>query len=162
MKGFPGLLVAVTLACGVFVAACSDDKGEDSKTSSSSGGSSSGGSSSGNSSTTRTGTTECAGVTCQAGQYCDNITCEVGCLSNNNCAGDQTCKKSGSDQVGVCENNPQAKDCSAFVQKCMSCGQSEGNCTNACYESSAECLACLVNLSGCEAQGCATACAGDE
>lgn len=82
----------------------SDDDDDDD---SSSGGSSSGGSSD------RTGVTPCgtfggSAKSCQAGQYCSDETlskCDSGCLSNTNCASDQTCKK-GDGNVGNCVNVP--------------------------------------------------------
>jgi len=43
----------------------------------------------------RVGDTEClqAGLSCQAGQYCntEELTCSVGCISDNNCASNQFC-----------------------------------------------------------------------
>ena len=57
-------------------------------------------------SSVRSGVTECGtAVSCQAGQYCSDprfAECSVGCLSNNNCAGDQTCVTVPGSSVGSC------------------------------------------------------------
>jgi len=59
------------------------------------------------SSNLRSGVTVCgsAAVTCQAGQYCSDARfaeCSVGCLSNDNCASDQTCVAAVGSSVGSC------------------------------------------------------------
>lgn len=59
------------------------------------------------------GTTSCGErggepVMCQAGQYCESPTfgrCELGCLSNANCAIDQSCVKAADQNVGTCQNS---------------------------------------------------------
>jgi len=46
-------------------------------------------------------------VLCQAGQYCQDSVlgmCTNGCLSNANCAADQTCEKVGGANEGTCQN----------------------------------------------------------
>jgi len=46
-------------------------------------------------------------VTCQPGQYCEDAifsNCEPGCLSNLNCAADQTCIKDSGENIGTCQN----------------------------------------------------------
>lgn len=65
----------------------------------------------------RTGVTECQLNECQAGQYCEDSTfgtCEVGCTSDNNCAGSDFCDRPSGEAVGVCractERNPPASE----------------------------------------------------
>lgn len=51
---------------------------------------------------TRTqGFTECGSVLCQPGQWCNNLACETGCLSNVNCAEAQVCDTDDPDPFGV-------------------------------------------------------------
>jgi hypothetical protein len=66
------------------------------------------------------GFTSCGGFQeCQPGQYCYDDTfgeCLSGCLSNENCAFDQTCDKVPGDNVGTCQNEgsgggAEALDC---------------------------------------------------
>ncbi len=61
---------------------------------------------------TERGYTECGsflgGETCSPGQYCEDPSwseCALGCLSDVNCASNQYCAKTGSQEaVGVCQN----------------------------------------------------------
>ncbi len=47
----------------------------------------------------------CGSVTCNPGQHCDNLFCQAGCQSNDNCAADQTCTDiSQVSHVGTCQN----------------------------------------------------------
>ncbi len=116
------LLLASLLLASLALAACGDTTsggGSDDNNNSSSNNSSANNSSANNNdnlqkpdgsacgSASRTGETRCdASVngSCQAGQYCDNTTlaCEVGCTSDNNCAGNQYCDIT--DGVGLCRN----------------------------------------------------------
>ncbi len=54
------------------------------------------------------GFTSCGNFnTCQPGQYCEDDTfgdCAPGCLSNANCASDQTCESESGEPIGTCEN----------------------------------------------------------
>ena len=53
----------------------------------------------------RSGSTTCGVQTCQAGQYCLNLACVPGCLSNQNCASDQVCGGlEDGKPVGTCMN----------------------------------------------------------
>ncbi len=54
----------------------------------------------------RTGATTCGTASCAAGQYCADSrvsNCTPGCLSDQNCADNQTCSKTGAD-IGACVN----------------------------------------------------------
>lgn len=90
-------------------AACGDDA---TKSASNNGGANNGGG--GGTVLVKPGTTEACGlvgregknicglsmIECQAGQYCQNEFCEVGCTSDNNCAANQFCAP-GTDNTGV-------------------------------------------------------------
>lgn len=120
-------------------------------------GSGSGSASSGGSSGHK-GETQCGGVTCQPGQYCDNIACLNGCLSGNNCGENQSCKDiDPMTHVGTCQDDPAAKDCDTYCQKSMACGGPIGIlCQMECDASSTACVSC-VNDSNC-GQGCEGVC----
>jgi hypothetical protein len=137
------LLIAGATGCG------GDDSGDGPGP-----GSSSGGSSSTTGGSERTGVTECGIQQCSAGQHCDNLICQNGCLSDDNCAANQTCAKEGGENIGSCQNTTTTapgKDCDAFVTLCSNCGESPGNCQSICdYESNA-CIECVLNTGGCDA-----------
>ena len=73
-------------------------------------------------------------VTCSAGQYCaDSVLalCENGCLTNDNCASDQTCIKADGEDVGSCQNNddpdppdPEGPTEAEFCEKLLVCDMS--------------------------------------
>lgn len=107
--------LGLALTALIFAPAC--DSGDDTDTSSGettagdgdgdgdSSGSGSGGDSEG---TTPCGMFGDEAVSCPPGQYCaDSVLsmCENGCLSNENCASDQTCEKADGEDVGTCQNN---------------------------------------------------------
>ncbi len=50
------------------------------------------------------GATACGAAQCEAGQYCSNGICENGCLSDQNCASNQTCEKPAGETTGACAN----------------------------------------------------------
>ncbi len=89
--------------------------------------------------TTHTGITDCGNFPdgpkqCQAGQYCSDegfSECSNGCLSNNNCASDQTCQKPGSEDVGICENNVTGPVSSCGNGVCEA-GESSTTCAPDC------------------------------
>lgn len=55
--------------------------------------------------TGKRGYVTCGSVTCNPGQHCDNLFCQAGCQSNDNCAADQTCSDiSGVSHIGTCQN----------------------------------------------------------
>jgi hypothetical protein len=111
---------------------------------------------SGGTGTGRTGVTTCGGVQCQAGQYCENISCVNGCLSDNNCAGNQACVKSAtsSSTVGSCMNAMTTTNtsCTDLCKKAIACGvtQTQTQCENACIGLSEACKSCTIML-GCNA-----------
>jgi hypothetical protein len=88
------------------------------------------------------------------------MACVPGCTSDDNCAGNQSCVKDGSNAVGSCQNNstPATKDCTAYVKKCTTCGETEANCTKSCDVITAECISCVVETSGCKLDSCKTTC----
>ncbi len=65
----------------------------------------------------RTGVTTCR-YDCSAGQYCDDTqtirTCVAGCLSDNNCAGNERCEK-----------------CNGTVGSCVACARTAADVCNA-------------------------------
>lgn len=151
------------LACGVLtgimvLAACGDD-GDDGNDEGGDGDSSGGGGGKGEG-----GTTTCGLQTCESGQYCSNMICLDGCLSDKNCASNQTCEDMNEDtHVGTCRNKPQqaTKDCDAFCDKAEACflegnDVNAANCMQACKAASAACVSC-VNDSNC-GQGCDDVC----
>ena len=83
----------------------------------------------------RSGVTTCtasANGQCQAGQYCNSeqLTCSVGCTSDNNCAGNQYCDIA--EGVGTCRNCvvqqtttvPGGSACDEAGDKVRACGAS--------------------------------------
>jgi len=88
--------------------------------------------------------------TCQPGQYCSDekfSDCSTGCLSNVNCASDQTCVKAAGQDEGTCQNNStsttstgmttdQLARCKAACTKLLQCSlidAGEGaQCDNEC------------------------------
>lgn len=47
----------------------------------------------------------CGSVTCNPGQFCNNLLCQAGCQSNDNCAENQTCEDiSTVSHIGTCQN----------------------------------------------------------
>lgn len=112
------------------------------------------------------GTTSCGAQNCEAGQYCYNMLCVNGCLSDKNCATNQTCEAIDPEtHVGACQNRAAqpTKDCNAFCSKAQACflqgnDVNPTNCMQACTAASAACVSC-VNDSNC-GQGCEGACGG--
>lgn len=105
----------------IFTPACGSDDVADSATAGETGGD---GDSGGD------GATECGNfgnqpVSCQPGQYCADAVlsiCENGCLTNDNCAADQTCEKLGGEDVGTCQNNaPGGPTEAEFCEKLLTC-----------------------------------------
>lgn len=85
-------------------------------------------------STDRSGT-QCGVQICQPGQYCLNLACVPGCLSNQNCASDQTCEGLNDGKlVGNCQNKNQVSEdmstpavitdpkCKTMFDKLVQCG----------------------------------------
>lgn len=65
---------------------------------------------------------------CQPGQFCEDSNlaiCENGCLSNINCADDQTCQIPAGEPVGSCANNGGGgPGLEAFCEKLLTCDPS--------------------------------------
>ncbi|MEZ4470151.1 MAG: hypothetical protein R3F60_04960 [bacterium] len=78
---------------------------------------------------------------CQAGQYCvDDLNCDPGCTSDQNCAANEFCDKAAGEAVGVCarcqaQNVQDAGagggggggDCALIAQRAVECGIVPGN-----------------------------------
>jgi len=105
-----------------------------------------------NSTSTSDGTTQCGAdftETCAAGQYCSDPTfsrCSNGCLSNANCAGDQTCSIPSGQSVGACQNNqttPDGPTEQAFCDKLSAC-QFPEDCSQAYAATSVACHTCVI------------------
>ena len=176
MKALNRLFLFALMILTVFaLSACGDDddSGDDGDTSSTSSGtsSSSSSSSSGGSSSGGDGTTVCSApslpeVICAAGQYCADQNfqdCQNGCLSNDNCAGDQTCIKAAGEDVGSCQNNtttPTGPTVEEFTTKCLACGLdtvTADQCAQIYNAVSEACRTCIV-ASNCNDE---TACEAD-
>lgn len=150
-----GVLGVLGLAAGLV--ACSSDAG------SSSGGSSQG-SDSGAPAASGTGAaasprgvTSCGSFPdnqpkrCQAGQYCADervSRCETGCLSDDNCASNQTCDKSSGGSVGACLNTAPATttSCADLCKKAKACSPQldTAQCEGGCIGLTEDCKACVV------------------
>lgn len=99
---------------------------------------------------TKAGETACGQVTCQAGQYCDNMICANGCLANTNCGDDQTCVKEGSNNVGACKNTTNTATGPTLEQFCAkadacSSGWSAAQCKQVYDGTNEACHTCVVN-----------------
>jgi len=127
-------LFSVGLACAASGCSGGDDGGDSdtANTSTTSGtGSTTAGTSQGETGgTLDPGVTDCTppGLTqvlCQAGQYCEDSVlgiCTNGCLSNANCAADQTCEKAGGANEGTCQNVGGSGPTEAeFCDKLLTC-----------------------------------------
>ncbi len=109
-------------------------------------------SSGGTSGVTSCGTFGNSAKSCQAGQYCKDETlsiCENGCLSNNNCAADQTCDKTSGATVGNCVNKAPTTTttCADLCKKGKACEPTldVARCEGACTGLAEACKACLVS-----------------
>ncbi len=149
----------------ITLAACSGagaDDGSDGSSSSGAATSSAGTSSAGTSSSSggSTGTTTCGAQQCEAGQHCENLLCVNGCLTDSNCASNQTCQDINADtSIGTCKNNATTptKDCNALCEKAQACQDpNAAQCMQLCTAASAECVQCLIN-SNC-GEGCDGVC----
>ncbi len=100
-------------------------------------------------------------VNCQAGQYCSdevlNI-CENGCLSNTNCADEQTCEKAAGEDVGSCQMPMEGIDCADVCSKLQACDPSttQEMCDQFCAGTNQECQQCVLDdncpILNCDAQ----------
>ncbi len=129
----------------------------------------SGGEGEGEGSPARTGVTECGGVQCQAGQYCDNLICENGCLSNDNCAGDQTCQKEAGENEGTCQNvvaegegEPEGVSLADFCTKVKACNPAttDALCEQMYNGVNEACRQCIVNANCSDENACQAECGG--
>lgn len=116
-----------------------------------------GGGGAGGGSSGRTGVTACGSFpdnqpkSCQAGQYCSDeriSRCQAGCLSDNNCAGNQTCDKSGGTNTGSCVNVAPATTttCADLCKKAKACNPQldTAQCEGGCVGFTEECKACVI------------------
>lgn len=148
-----------TLLVGAFflilaLGACGDESGDSGSGSGGAGTTSDDGGGATGGSGAADGSTQCGmdGVsqTCAAGQYCSDprfTECSLGCLSNTNCAGDQTCVVASGQSVGECQNNettPGGPAEDAFCGKLSAC-QISIDCVGAFSASSVECRTCIVD-----------------
>lgn len=80
---------------------------------------------------------------CQPGQYCADAAfseCKAGCLSNVNCASDQTCQKAAGETTGACQNN--ATTTSSSSASSSSSGGGGGNNLARCQDACKKMLQC--------------------
>lgn len=157
--GILGLALGLTLGC-------SDDdgggEGGDGGTGGGTAGSgggtagSGGGTAGSGGSTSANGVTPCGNFpdliakTCQAGQYCADegfSECKVGCLSNTNCADNQTCEKAAGADVGACQNVTSGVSCADFCAKITVCDSSitMAQCNEVCPGFNDTCKKCVVD-----------------
>jgi hypothetical protein len=120
---------------------------------------------------------------CQAGQYCADATfsdCVLGCLSNANCADDQSCEKEPDDfggDVGTCVNDPTpgtggnggmggggttaTPECQAFCDKIGECDGfplPQDECNDFCAVTTEECQVCIAAASCADPNPCQAEC----
>ncbi len=124
------------------------------------------------------GTTfEGAPVVCKAGQYCQDqnlAICESGCLSDDNCASNQTCVKTSGANVGACQNvsspepdvtstpdqgpGPTDTPCRSACDEARTCGFLSATEVAACKQGCdfdaqlAQAIADCVDAAGCSAE----------
>lgn len=105
---------------------------------------------------------------CQAGQYCEDMTissCASGCLSDNNCANNQTCAKEDGENVGSCQNKPGSVDaaCDAVCAKMQACDPmvTAEQCNQFCAGVSSECRACVADANCADPEECWSVCGFD-
>lgn len=135
-RNIPSLSLCLSLFC--FATACSDDNDGDNEMNDMAGTEAGGGDGGDGESDDGTndsggggGSTDCtppgfedSPTLCQAGQYCADSTlavCEGGCLSNQNCADDQSCEIPSGASEGVCVNQGSAVTEEDFCEKFLSC-----------------------------------------
>ncbi len=109
------------------------------------------------------GVTDCGSAVCQACQYCFDETfndCSNGCLSNTNCAGDQTCQKGAGEDVGSCQNNGGGHNCAALCTKLQACDPSvtQGMCDQFCAGTNATCQQCILDANCSDETACDSEC----
>lgn len=164
-------LMAVALVFGLGVAGCGsdDDGGSNNGTGGASSGTGGASSGTGGSSSTGNGVTPCGNFpdsqpkSCQAGQYCaDEIIsdCQNGCLSNTNCASDQTCEKSAGEDVGTCQAVQGSTECAPVCAKLQACDPSitQAMCDQFCAGTNEACKTCVVNANCTNPDACANDC----
>lgn len=88
----------------------------------------------------------CGEATCGAGQHCNNLVCEAGCKTEQNCDGDSVCVvEDATMQLGTCLRVlPPSKDCDAYCGKLSECGTPSGDCEQQCDAASLECIDCVI------------------
>lgn len=181
---FKKSLLILSIAVGFSLVACDDDGGDSGGTDTMSGADATSGGDTTSptdttspSDTTEPGTggqTQCGpdpsfSVTCQAGQYCANQDlrdCQNGCLSNQNCASDQTCIIPTGESVGACQNNTNPTPTGATrdefcgrLQACDPANYSDAFCDNFYAGTNAECHNCIAGANCANALDvCASAC----
>lgn len=99
-------------------------------------------------------TTSCGTVNCAVGQYCQDPTlaiCQNGCLTDSNCASNQTCQKTAGATTGACVNKvveppTPTGNCDAFCSKSMACNPSitAAQCEQVCAGLNDTCKSCIA------------------
>ena len=117
---------------------------------------------------TGNGTTPCGGQTCSAGQHCDNLLCQDGCLADTNCASNQTCVKAGGVNTGSCQNNTVTPPptggvtLEAFCKKAKACRPvtTDAECKQIFDGTNETCHVCVVGSNCGGSDACRTECRG--
>lgn len=152
------ILWSVLVACAVISCSGGDDGGgtDSASTGTTTGGGTTAGTSSETGGMLDPGVTDCTPpglpqVLCQAGQYCEDMVlgmCTNGCLSNANCAADQTCEKAGGANEGTCQNvggdGPTEAEFCAKLLVCDPSGTME-QCSTIYKGTNEGCHTCVVD-----------------
>lgn len=165
------MMVAAILVLGLVTAGCGgdDSDGEGGGLGGGSGGSSGNTAGSGGGGDTRNGITPCGNFpdqqakSCQAGQYCEDeilSKCTAGCLSNTNCASNQTCEKASGADVGSCQNMATSTDCGPVCDRVLACDNSitRPMCVQFCAGFNEACKKCILAANCTDTDACNDAC----
>ena len=117
---------------------------------------------------TGNGTTTCGDFpdgpkSCQAGQYCLDQTfsrCESGCLSDMNCASNQTCQKATGETTGSCQNKPMSTECGPVCDRLLPCEQgiTRDMCLQFCAGFNEQCKQCILGANCTAPETCQDLC----
>lgn len=146
-----------SLALATTVVACDgDDEGSDSG-SDNSGGTGGSGDSGDSGGSGMQGFSDCTPMgfedtptTCQPGQYCADpnlADCVPGCLSNVNCAADQSCSIPSGESIGSCVNDAASISEADFCMKLLTCDPSGTmeQCSTIYTATNATCHECIIS-----------------
>jgi len=165
------LIVAVVAVLGLASAGCGGNSGSPAPNNGAAGnggGNNAAGSNSTYNNNPGNGITACGDFpdgpkSCQAGQYCSDQTfsrCEAGCLSDTNCASNQTCQKASGATTGSCQNKPTSTDCGPVCDRILPCETSlpRNTCLQLCAGFNEACKQCILGANCNNPEACEAAC----